>query len=84
VCVCLFCVAVRRHVVRLFDIFNNRNFQFLPKKLDFKDPLVLFWAGGRKSQNRRIIGSGYFRSLTESIVFIEKTGKKKGTRLQRL
>ncbi len=80
---CVFCVAIRRHVVRLFDIFNNRNFQFLPKKLDFKDPLVLFWAGVRKSQNRRIIGSGYFRNLTESTVFIEKTCKER-TRLERL
>ncbi len=42
----LFCVAVRRHVVRLFDILNNRKFQ--------------------------IIGSGYFRSLTESHSFHRK------------
>ncbi len=48
-CMFLFCVAVRRHIVRVFDIFNNRKFQFLPKKLE-SNPLLpfLFWGGGGK------------------------------------
>ncbi len=45
-CVFVFSVAVRRHVVRLFDIFNNRHFQFLPKKLDSKTQWFFFGRGG--------------------------------------